>query len=244
MIPLIQLTFYFFFDRDYEIDLSEISDSKSYVTECYSIENYYTSETSVRNCISAMFFNDIIETDDDNEELEKIVENYINIQINFHNSISLFNFWAWSQRHFPKSGSLDLDLFRVSDYISVHVDTETATAQYSLSDLNALCPTRDPVSDTEIAEAAMWFTPRKYQLSFRGKQECELLYIYLKKLEEFGSQAKYPFTRKHKLRKHVSKKNFIADLSAYADTPLSLTNFLLHHIEKWKENLPQALPEP
>jgi len=232
----------FFFDRDYEKDLNEISMTDCYVTDGYSVENNYTEISSVRSCLASIFFSDLFETKEDHDELENLCSLYRELQTLFHKSVSLFNFWAWSQRYFDKKGKVDLDKFDVKKQMRINIYDISVTSNYVLSDLNALCPSRDPIYEDEIQSASDWFNQRVAQVSFRGKQECDFLHIYISKLADLGSAGRPPFKKIRKIRKPVSKKELIADLSPYADTPISLRAFLELHARNWQLAMVQNQP--
>lgn len=228
----------FFFDRDYENDYQEIVGDECYVTDGYSVENHYTSRASAESCISSTFFSDVLDSDSDRQELKLLLNLYDSLQMKFHECVLLFNAWAWVQRYVHKIGKLDLDSFDVSDQVRINVELGTLTRSYTLMDLNALCPEREPVSEDELLPAYEWFSTRSCQRFFRGKQERDFLYIFLIRLSELSIAGKAPFAKVRKVRKQISRKELVASLAAFADTPSSLITFLSTAKTRWE--LPAA----
>ncbi len=223
---LSRLQYIIFFDRDYENDDYAVDIGDAFVTDGYSIENYYTTEEAVSAAVRSLFFSDAVHTEDDEKSVEEIIQAYIRTQEEAHREIALFNYWAWSQRHSSRKGKLNLDAFSLKDFININFAARTAKADYDLTSLNALAPEREPVTTEEIDAATVWFSTRSPQLRFRGKQEAEFLLAFLQWLVERSQNAEPPFKAKRKCSARLSKKEFVAELSPYADTPSSLATFL------------------
>ncbi|KQQ61264.1 hypothetical protein ASF69_02330 [Rhizobium sp. Leaf311] len=223
---LVRLQYFLFLDRDYEDDLVQIQYRDAFVTNGYSIENYYTTAAATSAAVRSLFFADAVHTEDDETSVNEIIEAFIILQANVHKEVALFNYWAWAQRHSSRNGKLDLDKFSLKDFIELHFETATARSIYDLATLNTLAPDRKPVTSEEIEAAANWFSTRNTQLHFRGKQEAELLVLFLQWLAERAQKSEAPFKAKRKCSARLSKKEIIAELSPYADTPPNLVSFI------------------
>ncbi|THF50770.1 DUF4435 domain-containing protein [Allorhizobium terrae] len=223
---LIRLQYFLFFDRDYENDAVQIEFGDAFVTSGYSIENYYTTAAAMSAAVRSLFFADAVHTEDDEASVNEIIEAFTSLQANVHLEVALFNYWAWAQRHSTRNGKLDLDAFSLKNFVELDFGTGTAKSMYDLASLNALAPDREPVTSKEIETAAKWFSTRSTQLHFRGKQEAELLVAFLQWLAERAQKSEAPFKAKRKCSARLSKKEIIAELCPYADTPLHLASFL------------------
>lgn len=217
---LSRLQYLLFFDRDYESDLGEIEFGDAFVTDGYSIENYYTTKAAVSAAVQSLFFSDAVHTEEDEECIGEVMEIYLRVQKEVHREIALFNYWAWSQRHSSRTGKLNLDAFSIKDFVSIDFAVVSATSNYDLAALNALTSERAPITLEEIDTARAWFSDRRPQMHFRGKQEAELLVAFLQWLAERAQKSEAPFRAKKKCSARLSKKELLAELSPYADTPI------------------------
>ncbi|WP_165356334.1 DUF4435 domain-containing protein [Sphingosinicella sp. BN140058] len=225
-VALERCKFAAFFDRDYEHDLAEILIPQAFVTDGYSIENYYTGVDSVRQSVRSLLFSDAAHSDDDDKVVEEVCALYVSMQNAFHEEVRLFNEWAWVQRHMPRDGALELDRFDTFKFIEFDRLGLTLKSTYSLDDLNGLAPDRRAVDLGEIATARIWFSSRDAAISFRGKQEIEFTYEFLREMIDRAALGLLPFERKAKCSKRLSYVEIVSELSAYACTPVNLISFL------------------
>ena len=223
----------FFFDRDYEHDLAEISLSNCYITDGYSIENYYSSKEAVSAAIRGILFADAVHTEEEEELVSNLLTRFQALQTECHRALALFNAWAWVQRHTPRPGRIDLDRFDALTRLSFEIYSGTVTFNYTLQDLNNLAPDRAPVTEGEITIALTWFADKPAQRSFRGKQEADIVYKFFQWSIENISKGVSPFIDKRKVARRVSRKELVADLSTYADSPTSLSILLGGYRTLW-----------
>ena len=215
----------FFVDRDYEVGVEGLGQN-FFVTDGYSVENYYTSDGTVERIVRSAIFSDEIYREDDNACVEAVLCNYRRLRVLFHDIIKLFNFWAWVHRHERREfdGEINLNVFDRPSLFTMTMENVGAT--YTLEQLNARCPARNPITVEEIEMAGNWFQGRNASWVFRGKQELQFLVSFLRTLVERAALGEAPFGRRIRCGIRLSEKRAIEDLSIYADTPGSLRDFL------------------
>lgn len=232
-LSLTKLHYILFMDRDYEHDIIEISTGDAFVTDGYSVENYYTTLGAASASVRSLFFSDAVHTEEDERCVDRILELYAEVQGEVHREIALFNYWAWAQRHSERSGNLNLDVFSLKDFVDIDFALAKASSSYDLEKLNSLAPNRLPVTPDEIVMAGTWFSSRRPQAHFRGKQEAELMIAFLQWLSERAQIAADPFSSKKKCSARLSKKEMLLDLSPYADTPKQLATCIAKRRSDW-----------
>jgi len=234
---LVKLQYLLFMDRDYEHDLDDISMEDTFLTEGYSVENYYTTINSVAASVKSLFFNDAVHAEDDERCVEKITGIYSKVQSEVHREVALFNYWAWVQRHSERTGKLNLDCFSLKEFVDIDFANCRASSEYTLDALNELAPDRTPVTAEEISQAKYWFDLKQPQVHFRGKQEAELLVTFLEWLANKAQKPEEPFISKKKCAGRLSKKEMLLDLSPYADTPEHLSDCIMRRRSVWLARL-------
>lgn len=223
-----------FFDRDYEFDLDEIRHDCNFVTSGYSLENKYTKYKSVKDIVRDLFF--CCEFNEDiNDSLCKIMDIYRKTQRSFHQSVELFNKWAWVQRYRKKSGSLNLDQFSIVENCKIDFLGMNVTREYDLEKLNSLFVRREPVTPAELSEAAEWFAGKEVQQAYRGKQEAEFLFEFIKFLSERGGKGEYPFKEKVTAKGiSFSRKELVQQFAACVGSTDNFRNFMIKTKERLK----------
>lgn len=217
-----------FFDRDYEFDLDDILGDCNFVTSGYSLENKYIKYKTVRNIVRNWFFKGesgkYI-----NHSLDEIMYIYRETQRNFHESVKLFNQWAWIQRYKKRSGSLDLDCFKVKRNCRIDFLEMKVTQEYNIDSLNKLFSCREPVDPAEFGEAARWFENKDVQQAYRGKQEADFLFEFITFLSKKGEKGEYPFKEKTQLKgmPPLSREGFVQQFSPWAETTNNFRNFMI-----------------
>ena len=208
----------YFIDRDFDESISERGLNEIYETPCYSIENFYTSVKCFSKVLRSEF--KLMESD---ENFERCVSLYIELQEKFHNAVELLNTWIACQR--DKSSPLKLSKKSVLDFVKI--DLNQITQKYVIDDLYEMFPGTIAISQEELDARLTELRSSTRQKSFRGKFEIEFLLKFLQKLiHEANKDNSHYFTRKVKVVLSLSKSNIISELSQYADTPDCLYSYL------------------
>jgi Protein of unknown function (DUF4435) len=216
----------FFFDRDYDNELESLDAERCYITDGYSVENYYTSDSAFKAIIRSAFFGDHIYTDEDEACIQVLTDMYDRFFREFHCKIKLFNYWAWVHRKVRPEAEGRINLSEIDKGELVTVQLGSIAAAYSLATLNAQFPDRRPAEQEELDKAVLWFETRNRRLAFRGKQESRFFSKLINTLVERAAKGISPFKKKLRPGIRVSYKEFVDDLSQFADTPVSLQEFL------------------
>jgi hypothetical protein len=225
----------YFFDRDFDYDIEDLDESVCYITDGYSIENYYTSGRAFQRIIQSAFFANLNHSEDDDQCISHIVDTYLCLQKQFHEETRVFNEWAWSQRHRkPSLGKISFASFDRSTIVA-NITLRGVVGGKRLTELNQMFAEREPVNTSDLSAAAQWFSSRDRRMANRGKQEAQFLLKMLSLLSEKASRGEAPFQRPITCSLRISGPHIVSDLSSYADTPLSLRMFLENFKKSYNE---------
>jgi hypothetical protein len=148
----------FFFDRDYDHELEGLDCERCFITEGYSIENYYVSPQAFDRILRSAFFMDQVYSEADQQCLTIITTAYQRLQCDFHKELLLFNAWALAQRRRDLAAPgrrISLSVF--DGHRLFTLDLEHVKAQYTLEELNARfpeCPTQNRIGSIRHALVA------------------------------------------------------------------------------------------
>ncbi len=216
----------FFIDKDFDEPIN-IKNKYIYETPCYSIENFYVTVACFSRILESEF--KLTEFCDSSECYFNCMKNFISRQKQFHRSVKYLNSWIKTHRK-NKSGSLKskkLNLNNVSINNLVTISLNGITKKYKNKNLSTLFESTLKLSNEEINIARDSFDNNNLAYEFRGKYEAEFMRIFLIKLSEDRNNAKPKFFReKGNVKLNISAKNFLSDLSQYAETPDCLIIFL------------------
>lgn len=218
----------FFVDADFD-DNSEFSDfSDTYVTPCYSVENFYISLDAFIRILSAEF--GINDSRDNEQCYVNCIKNFQDTKSEYLNSIKYFNFLIRELRLMERKGELEgsLNINNINFENLVRVDLGVVEKVYDekkpksiFSDLR-----EDMIVDLNGSEKHFKDLPG--DLWFRGKQNLEFFRVFIEKLkfERCRKGARKIFKDKGVVKLQMSKGNCISEISQYADTPSCLKKFL------------------
>lgn len=219
----------FFIDKDYSEDTTS---ENIYVTPCYALENFYISTSALKSILNSEF-----NMDEEEEDFNKIVDLYENLQVEFHKKLLVFNAWLACQSD-----------IRIQEGTSTYLTIDENTKKYfdkflnhtfqikenifdDLNDItkleNDLFPSAPKVETNKLVNKIKSFENANHGDIFRGKFEMKLLVTFLQKIkEECGRQNSTMFSRKYKCTLTFELVNIISTLSQYAYTPPCLNEFL------------------
>lgn len=223
----------FYFDRDYDHDIEGLDCARCFITEGYSVENYYVLHDAFNRVLRSAFFMDQVYHELDQQCVTEIMAIYRRLQCEYHRKLLLFNAWALAQRRREVEkgrGRINLSVF--DGHRLFALDLERVEARYTLEELNARFPEQEPLAEREIEEAKQWFQGRTPRLAFRGKQEAQFLTSILVTLSDLAARACPPFSRKIPCRLRISPSEIVGDLSQFADTSDRLRRFLREYRDR------------
>lgn len=219
----------FFIDKDYSADTTS---ENIYVTPYYALENFYTSISTLKSILKHEF-----NMDEEEQDFNKIVDLYKNLQKEFHNKLLFFNAWLACQSD-----------IRIQKGTSTYLTIDDSTKKYfdkflnhtfqikenifdDLNDItkleNDLFPNAPKVATGVLENKIKLFENVDHAYIFRGKFEIKLLVPFLQKIkEECGKKSSNIFSKKYKCTLTFELANVISTLTQYAHTPSCLNTFL------------------
>lgn len=223
-----------FVDKDFEDWWKNPNPDRIYCTPCYSIENFYVSESVFRRILSSEF--QITEFNENRDEFSRCIDLYRKCKYEFLNIIAPFNKLIKAFRVMERDNKIgfSLNVRNIKIGKLVDVDFNGVTAIYDIK--NPLALFKDASDLTVCAdsflEADSTLVNTDWESSFRGKQNAEFVRLLISKLKtDKTSENPSFFKTKGPVKLSLSKENFISDLSQYADTPDCLTKFLSNYKE-------------
>lgn len=221
-------TILYFIDKDYT---EEYSTSNIYVTPCYAVENFYTSQNTLHEILINEFN---LQEEDDDYQLSMSL--YTQLQKTFHMKLLFFNAWLSCQSDLREQEDtktyLKIDNV-VKDYFRKFLNDNLVDIS-NFDDLNDiekletnLFPKAPKIPMSTLEEKISLFQSKDNKCIFRGKFELLLMVTFLQKLKnEICKSNSIVFTKKHKCSLIFDKSNAISVLTQHAITPECLSNFL------------------
>lgn len=206
---------YFFVDRDFD-DNRDLND-EIYVTNVYSIENYYISDSAMKRILINEFHFDELNMDDA-MELNNVLSKIINDRTDFVNNIRDLNVWYMYQKEVINKCRLMIDL-------SALKEIRRKSLPITLADCKRITNGYVDISIPDYDRIKRYFHGNELKL-FRGKYFGEFLHKKLTDLVLLANQSMPPFTRKKSVKLNVGNSTFVGVLSQYADTPECLLKYI------------------
>lgn len=205
----------YFIDRDY--DLNENIPGDIYITSGYSVENFYVSKSSYAKILEGVFHIDIT-----NPKFYKCGTLFDDRLKDFISAVRDFCAWYRFIRINGIRASIKLGESFPSEYAKIEL-SGIHRENYSLEDLNNAYPDIPDVTqeqlDQELTNINIMSIRGKYVLQF-----IESIILFLVKDSKNGknySESKIEF--------ESNRKTLLTRLSAYADTPDCLRNYVLNY---------------
>ena len=147
----------------------------------------------------------------------------------FLDAIEMANAWILYHRRAEREnpGSSRLNLGSLKPHQMVEVTLSSVTSLYTLFDLEAAVGNARPMVEDQIDELARTFDRESRYLTFRGKFQVSFMRAFLTRLAaDANSPTPSLFPERRRVPFNVSERNFLSDLSQYAETPNSLREFV------------------
>lgn len=224
----------FFIDKDYS---DEQISGNIYVTPCYSIENFYTTQEVLINILTNEF--NLKETDND---FNLILERFNLLQTKFHNELLIFNAWLACQSDLRQKNGIKTYLSidtKVKPYFEGIVKNKLTEIR-NFDDLknidfieNILFPEAPKIEEQKLQKKIDEFKLKFNSCIFRGKFELRFIVSFLQQLKnEIGQKTnKSIFEKKQKCTFEFKYENIISTLSQYAVTPNCLNKFISKNLK-------------
>lgn len=217
----------FFVDRDFD-DNSELSNwQDTYVTPCYSVENFYLDTESL--CCFLMAEMNISPYGEEKECYYKVLDAYRAFISELEGVLLDFNFWIYIYKTNENKGrKVELNLNNIDIEQLVGFDCFALKRNYGTC--LELFPNAYEVDEEMMSLARGYFEDEKVSLinKMRGKQLLECLRIFLEALKRDRSQKnnRVIFENKGNVKIMLTKSNMLSEYSQYAHTPQCLKAFL------------------
>ena len=229
----------FFIDKDYTDDKIE---NELYVTPCYSIENFYSTEETLKKLLQNEF-----SMSRSDENFIKIVKLYTESLDSYHNKLLFLNAWL-SCQHDIRINTKSNTRLNVNEVLKKYFkinenmfDTNLNLKLNIFDDLenkeileNTLFVNAPKISDDLLFKKLLLFNSNDFSKAcmFRGKFELKFFIDFLKRLkEEVTIKNTKISTKKYKCALSFKIEDSISILAQYSSTPNCLIQFLDKHLK-------------
>ena len=211
----------FFIDKDFDISSDSIY-GDFFVTNCYSIENYYLSDSCMENILKQMF-----NFHSGTPDLKDVLDDYRSLRQKYFEAILLFNTWycAIRRKYGNTIEGIQLKKELPDGFIKIDYDAKDVQMLYTLSEIESKFTSysRYPVTPNEMSDAEAYIRT-DIQKNLRGKYGLCFLEKYLSYLVDFF--RKTPSYSTHKRVISIQYNNMMAILSPFADTEKDLVDYI------------------
>jgi hypothetical protein len=217
----------FFFDADFDAKGSLPNAANVYITPCYSIENFYVTDSAAKRIFRAEF--GICEIPDEEGSFGKCLGLFKSRLSDYLDAIEPANSWILfhRQREAGDQTIKPLNLASLKPNQMVCITLNSVTRTYTIFDLQAATGNTEPVTENELSELAKSFDRGDRHLIFRGKFQAFFMRVFLNLLRaDAVADAPACFHSRRNVPLNVTDRNFLSDLTQYADTPDCLRRFI------------------
>lgn len=210
----------FFVDRDFDINSTLIKDIQNfYVTEGYSIENYYCSKEAFERILKChMHYNCA------HKDYDALVANYLELQRQFNLAILDFNAYYCSIRRNKTIVAWSLKDNVSSEYVEIDFNNLCVNKKYKMADIHRDYPSSPCPSNEEMRRQASWIKQEPVK-NLRGKYELYFLVKYLQALEKMVNDPSTAF-EEHPMKFSMGQKDALLALAQYADKDEALFSYI------------------
>lgn len=210
----------FFIDRDFDKNDEDFVEANFYVTDRYSIENYYTSETCVSNVLrNEMGINEA------NPDYEKILNRYRSFQNSYHNSTSLFNAWYYTIKNNGEKCEVCLDEKLPKDFLDYDFVNWTVCKKYDLDKLNDMYSANSSVVSNEDILKNSEFLDANPLYRYRGKYELSCLVTFMLEIQQELIKGKGELI-KNPYKNQISSQQVLSMWAQYTDEDDKLKDYV------------------
>ncbi len=212
----------FFIDKDYDENTEQYL-AEFFVTDRYSIENYYTSLEALERILKHYF--GLRDTDDIYQEALSEYGDYLEA---YNNAILRFNAWyCYLKRNKILNASLSLEEKFPSDYIRCNPEKKTVAMLYDLKKLQEDHPLQPVVAEADVRKIEGELK-QNLSCNLRGKYQLTFMVSFL---NNFNAELKQkekglPPNNIHYQTYEISRGMVMQLFSEYADTPKALIDYI------------------
>lgn len=213
----------FFVDRDYSL---EDIPKDIYVTDFYSIENFYLNEETVKNILE-----DFIEINKHTNNYDLCLKHFKKTYAKYSKFAVKINIFYYTVREYEKINKFprtDFRTIKFSKFIENDSIDKFSMCDLSYGELLKLYNIEYSIEETHFKKNALLFNENDHY-NFRGKFELEYLKWFLNNIRISIKDGLYNFDKGP-----VCKYDFHTDvmkiLSEYAFTPKSLKEYIINNV--------------
>jgi hypothetical protein len=208
----------YFVDSDFDENTESYFHEDIYVTPCYSIENLYVTDYTIKEILKCEF--NILETESNYKD---IIDFYNQQQCEFHDHSKLFNAWYACQKEKPGCNIL-LENHFPDGIISIQIGS--ISSSYDLNKLNLLYPDSVEISEEDIIDK-IGSLSTSFSNNLRGKFELIFLFNFIVFLIADANHRSRRVYIKRKTSFEVKHHLLLSQITQYAITPQCLKNYIL-----------------
>lgn len=211
----------FFVDKDFDLN-EEPFFADFYVTNAYSIENYYVSDACMENFLIQKYYfhrGDVL--------LESLMSDFRQMRQKYFDAIELFNTWycAIKRKYGNTIRDINLGCTMPTNFIIWDFDAKDVQKHYSFESIETMFNvTPYPVTAEELLNAETYLRTN-LQNNLRGKYCIGFMLRYLNDLKGFIKNT--PAYSSHHRSLTISRDNIMSILSDYADTEQGLIDYII-----------------
>ena len=208
----------YFVDNDY--DKSKLKNPDIYVTPTYSIENFYISDSAIKNMLKGEWGLSGEMLKDDKDDFECAFNYLRQKRDEVINSIIYANAWYSLQCNKSKGNLRQPKLSAIKEYkVIKNVKDKTV--------LEGMVPNSIEVSDEEIEEE-VGYLKQNPEMKIRGKYFEQTMPSYFMKVFQDSNKKnnREMFIKRRRVNINVGEDNMISILSQYADSPMDLRAYI------------------
>lgn len=210
----------FFVDRDFDVNTVRIKDIKNfYVTEGYSVENYYCTKTALERILkNYMHYNCA------NKDYDVLVENYLTLQHQFNLAIVDFNAYYCSIKRNNIKVDWSLSKEVPSKYVAVDFTNYAVVKGYNWKTIHHNYPAKPVPTADDVKQDASWIM-KNAVMNVRGKYEFSFLIKFLQSLPKVVNDPASGF-EDHPMNFSLGYDDALSALAQYADKDNDLANYI------------------
>lgn len=201
----------FFIDRDYDDNSVMIQRRQDfYITEGYSVENYYCSQLSFERILkSYMHYNCA------HKDYDSLVANYVELREQYNSAILEFNGWYCSLKRDRVTVSWSLKESMPAGYVYMDLSQFVIKKNYSMTMVHKDYPTNPQPLPQSVKDWSMWILKNPVY-NIRGKYEFDFLLEYLRSLSKMVNDSSTAF-EEHVMNFNMGQREALSALAQYAD---------------------------
>ncbi|MCT7565015.1 DUF4435 domain-containing protein [Aliarcobacter butzleri] len=223
----------YFIDKDYSRN-SEVS-KDIYITPYYSIENFYVTYNVIKKILE-------IDFKMDSDDIDKVIEIYKRLQIEFNEKLTFFNAWLACQNDYRETNKINTRLridkkvnkyFKINevtrqDIISENFELKEFDELNDISIIKSLYPESQEIDHIQLESKKNSFgNIDNFHKYFRGKFEIKFTKSFLRILKKVVEVDNLLVSKSYPCQLNFTSMNILNSLASRAEKPDCLRTYIL-----------------